>query len=351
MGFTGQKIDRVFLVYLNPDYVRRGEIDRIKLLEFTDVTTKVENIIDETKTEISSAFDLLNQAEIDLHSCTCLYKSSANHCDTFSFFNPDIKKPSIYELPRLSHEKRKELVNNGIFSLVDLPESYDLSKNQKIILRAAKSGIPQINHEAIQSFLGSLRFPLYFFDYETYMSGIPLIDHIRPYEQFPVQYSLHILYADGSLFHKEYLEPEARLPDRLLLRMKSHFGNQGNILSWHASFEKTINEKMSFVFPDNAVFLKDLNNRIVDLEKVFKTDYIDVRFEGSTSIKKVLPVIYPQLNYSELEIKDGSSAMEAWQRMLHTEPNEAKRIARSLLSYCRQDTLAMVEIYRFLTRL
>ena len=348
---TGQKIDRVFLIHLNPDYVRDGEIDPIKLLKFSDVTTKIENITDETKEEISSAIDLLNQAEIDIHGCSCMYKSSANHCDTFSLFNPNIKKPSIYELPRLSPEKRKELVNNGTLSLLDLPENYDLSTNQEIILQAAKSNIPQINHEAIKSFLSSLKFPLYFLDYETYMSGIPLINYIKPYEHFPIQYSLHKLCADGSLSHKEYLEPEARLPDHLLSRLKSHIGNQGNILSWHASFEKTINNNVARVFPEDALFLNDLNERTVDMEKVFKTDYVDARFEGSTSIKKVLPVLCPQLSYSDLDIQNGPSAMEAWQKMLNCEPNEAKHIAHSLLSYCKLDTFAMVEIYRFLTRL
>jgi len=41
--------------------------------------------------------------------------------------------------------------------------------------------------------------------------------------------------------------------------------------------------------------------------------------------------------------------MEAWERMLHAEPEKSEQIACSLLSYCERDTLAMVEIYRFLT--
>ena len=251
----------------------------------------------------------------------------------------------------LSSERRRKLVNKGIFSLLDLPENFDLSKNQKIVLRAAKSRVPQINYETIKSFLLSLRFPLYFFDYETFGSAVPIIDHIGPHEQFPVQYSLHILSKDGNLSHKEYLEREARLPDRLILQMMSDIGDQGNIVSWHASFEKTINQKMAVAFPDNATFLNDMNDRMVDLEKVFKTDYVDVRFDGSTSIKKVLPVICPKHDYKDLNIQDGSSAMGAWQRMINDNPNESERIARSLLSYCKRDTLAMVKIYLFLTRL
>ena len=106
---AGQKIDRAFIVHLNQDYVRRGEIDPIKLLEFADVTTRLEDIVDETKAEIYSAIDLLKQAKIDRDGCSCLYKSRANHCYTFPVFNPNIKKPSIYELPMLSSERRRKI--------------------------------------------------------------------------------------------------------------------------------------------------------------------------------------------------------------------------------------------------
>ncbi len=88
---------------------------------------------------------------------------------------------------------------------------------------------------------------------------------------------------------------------------------------------------------------------MVDLEDVFKTDYVDARCDGSTSIKKVLPVVCPHLDYSDLDVQDGSAAMEAWERMLNAEPEEAERIAGSLLRYCDRDTFAMVEIYRLLS--
>ena len=124
-----------------------------------------------------------------------------------------------------------------------------------------------------------------------------------------------------------------------------------SIISWHASFEKTRNREVAEAFPDKAEFLNDLNDRMVDLQDVFKSDYVDARFDGSTSIKKVLPVVCLHLDYSDLDVQDGSSAMEAWERMINAAPEEADGIARSLLNYCERDTFAMVEIYRFLNGL
>jgi len=85
-----------------------------------------------------------------------------------------------------------------------------------------------------------------------------------------------------------------------------------------------------------------------DLMAIFKTDYVDYRFHGSTSIKKVLPVLCPQFSYSNLEVQDGTMALDTWGRMVtDTNFNEDVTLTRkNLLAYCKLDTLAMVEIYK-----
>ncbi len=193
-----------------------------------------------------------------------------------------------------------------------------------------------------------LVFPVHFFDYETFASAVPLVDGARPHRHFPVQYSLHILDADGTHTHREFLEREARLPLRLVEQLQAHIGCRGGIVSWHASFEKTCNREMSAIYPDKAEFLNDLNDRTVDLEDVFKRDYVDIRFHGSTSIKSVLPVLCPELDYGDLVVQDGASAMAEWERMIRVESKEADRIAHALLCYCKRDTYALVKIHSFL---
>lgn len=344
---AGQDIDRVFLVHLNGEYVRDGPVDPEALFVFEDVTDRIENMTVETSKEIDAALAFLAN-EIDRDGCTCIEKSRGNHCDTFALFNPDIPSPSIYSLPRLSGKKRLDLLSKGIFELEAITDDYPLSENHRLIVEAAKQGEPQIDAAAIRAFLSALTFPLHFLDYETFASAIPRLDGTSPSKQFPVQYSLHILEEDGSASHREYLEREMCLPLRLIERMQADIGPVGSIVSWHASFEKPRNREMGRMFPDKAAFLDNLNDRMVDLEDVFKTDYVDTRFDGSTSIKKVLPVVCPELGYSDLDVQDGASSMEAWERMINEEPEEAERIAQALLSYCERDTLALVEIYRFL---
>ncbi|MDE0411519.1 MAG: DUF2779 domain-containing protein [Gammaproteobacteria bacterium] len=347
---SGRNIDHVFLVHLNKEYVRDGLVDPESLLIFVDVTDKVENIMAETVIEVDTALAFLS-SEVNMDGCTCIEKSRGNHCDTFKLFNPDIPSPSIYSLPRLNAQKRRDLLTMGILGLDAIADDYPLSENQRLVVEASKQAKPQINVAAIREFITALTFPLYFFDYETFASAVPLFDGASPHKQIPVQYSLHILKQDGSLTHRKYLEREACMSIRLIEQMQTDIGPTGDIISWHASFEKTQNLTLAEAFPSKAAFLNSLNDRTVDLEDVFKTDYVDARFDGSTSIKKVLPVICPHLDYSDLEIQDGASSMEAWKRMIDAEPEEAERVARMLLSYCERDTYSMVEIYRFLSRI
>ena len=347
---AGQVIDHVFLAHLNGDYVRDGEIDPGAMLIFADITEAVDEIAAETSAEIDAALEFL-RADHDMAGCSCAEKTRANHCDAFSVFNADVPTPSIYSLPRLRANRISELRSMGVVELQDVPEDYSLSENQRLVVDSAKAGGPLVDKAAISNFLSDLTFPLYFFDYETFSSAVPLLDGTSPHMHFPAQYSLHTLDSNGSLDHKEYLEREARLPDRLVERMQEDIGPTGSIISWHKSFEETRNRELAKRYPEKADFLNNLNERMLDLEDVFKSDYVDARFDGSTSIKKVLPVVCPHLDYKELEVQDGASAMEAWQRMINAELDEAEKIANDLLEYCERDTFAMVEIYRFLVGL
>lgn len=350
---AGQKIDGVSIIHVNGNYVRQGHVVPDQLLAIEDVTVQARAMQSETEQEIERAINLLALDEIDQSSCDCRAKSRANHCDAFAHFNVDVPEPSIYSLPRLSEKKRGELLDMGILDLRDVPEDYGLSGPQLAVVASLKAGAPQIDITAITDFIGVLKYPLYFFDYETYASAIPVIDGISPYEHLPVQYSLHVLSESGDLTHFDYLAEKAHLPLELVENLRRHIGDTGNVVSWHATFEKTRNKELAARYPDHADFLLGLNERMVDPEDLFKTAYVDARFNGYTSIKKVLPVICPELSYAELDVQDGTGAMEAWERLVDPNTTDAERrqIAIALRRYCELDTFAMVEIFRFLQRL
>jgi len=204
-----------------------------------------------------------------------------------------------------------------------------------------------INRKGIDNRLKSLKFPLHFYDYETYASAIPKLDDLKPHQHLPFQVSVHTLNENGKLTHFEYLLEKMEMPDGMISEMKDFTNQQGTFISWHASFENSRNKDMMVLMPHHGKYLSFINKHTFDLEEIFKKDYVDYRFHGSTSIKKVLPVLCPQFSYTELEVQDGTMALDTWGRMvLDQNFEEDKKITKSnLLEYCKLDTMAMVEIY------
>lgn len=349
---AGYQVASISIIHVNGDYIRKGEINVSEFLTCVDVTVQARSIIDETRAEITDALWLLSQDEIDRNGCSCRLKSRSNHCDGFAHFNPDVPLQSIYCLPRLSDKKRRELLDMGCIALKDVPDDFQLSPQQTAVLQSAKTVQNQINDDGICAFINRLAYPLYFFDYETFCSAVPFTDGVKPHQHIPIQYSLHCLSRDGSCTHYEFLVMNRVLPEELILAMKSHIGPVGNVISWYDTFEKTRNKEMALMFPEHADFLHDINDRMVNLEDVFKVDYVDIGFKGSTSIKKVLPVVCPGLTYADLSVQDGTGAMEVWATMTAPDTSEAKKaeLRSQLLDYCKLDTFAMMALFEFLLR-
>jgi hypothetical protein len=86
-----------------------------------------------------------------------------------------------------------------------------------------------------------------------------------------------------------------------------------------------------------------------DLMSITKSGlYVDSRFEGSNSIKKVLPVMVPELSYKDQAIQQGVAASTSWDMLTNPKTPKKKReqLKKDMLAYCERDTIAMVEIYK-----
>lgn len=247
--------------------------------------------------------------------------------------------------------KAKKFAEQGITSLLDVPES-ELSPTQKPVRSAAERGEPVINLPGIRAFLDQLEWPLYFYDYETVAAPIPRADGHSPRQQIPVQFSLHRLDEDGTQTHSEYLCMSDGDQEALILQLIETIGPNGSLIAWNKQFEVGCNNLLGKLYPEHVGFLHDMSNRTFDLMDPFKTDYVDIAFQGSTSIKKVLPVLCPDLSYNDDAVHDGGMAVAAWVQMVENiNEHKRKRLERELKDYCELDSLAMVRIYQFLSQL
>lgn len=352
MSQVGIPIDQAYIVHLNKDFKKNGEIELFELFTTTDVTETVTLEYNEVEIEAGMALEFLKDKNVDLSSCNCLYSSRRNHCSSFSVLNPDIPDYSIHDISRISAKHLRQLVDALVINIWDIPEDFKLTQNQKTQVELEKSQKPEINIESIKQSLGELEYPLIFLDYETYVSAIPKVEGFSPHQHIPFQVSVHILNSNRDLNHFEYLADNIEnAPLELIEFLLETIPSKGTLISWHASFENTRNKQISEIYPEYSRFLLDLNHRTFDLESIFKDDYRHPGFNGKTSIKKVLPVLCPEFSYKNLDIQSGTEAMESWHRTIFDEElEESERviIQKSLLEYCELDTLAMVKIFKHL---
>jgi len=347
----GMDIGECYIVHLNRNYIRKGDLDLIKLFVFEEVSEKLNEVYSEVSFLIGEALKLLKQDDLVINSCSCLYKSAGQRCDCFAKFNPQVPEYSTAHIIR--GKKLAELVNNNIFDPKDIPGDFKLTEPQRIKVELQKSGNPVIDVVSIRETLGKLQYPLYFLDYETLLKPIPQLDGYNPNSQIVFQYSLHIMQENGEIEHREYLACDlASSTSELVKSLRKDIGNKGSVLVWYEPFEKTRNKELGELHPEYEVFFNDINNRVYDLMKIFKKDYLMPEFKGSASIKKVLPVLVPELSYKELVVQDGTMAMSAWEKMLEVDDGEERqKLRKNLLDYCKLDTWAMVKIFEIINDL
>lgn len=353
---SGLKIGKLYVIHVNNQYIRKGEINPKELLIIENVTEQVEELIDKTNSDIQSAceiLDLTNEPAVEiLKQCHNPYD-----CEFIDYCWQDIPEDSIYNIARyLSEEKLKTLLEQGILQIKDIPD--DVITDEKGILhyQAAKNEQVYIDKTAIKEELKKLKYPLYFLDYETFGSTIPLFDGYRPHQNMPFQYSLGIKKSlEGSLEYYEYLSKEwGDTASGVAESLKKQIGDQGNVIVWCAGFEKGRNEEMAEHYPEYKEFFQNINERIYDLMGIFKQGYyVHKDFHASASLKKVLPVMVPRLSYQDLAIQEGETASLRWRTMVdpNTPQKEREKIYDDLLKYCRLDTLAMAEILKILEKI
>ena len=345
-------VNKTYLVRVNSDYRREGEIDLNQLFIIEDMEHEIAKREDEVYELRSDAWPTLRLETMpaDEH---CFNPGT---CSYPAICFPNLPDYPIYDLSRGSKKQYRELIDMGIQSVKDIPDPFKLTSKQKAQIQSARSGQPIIKHEAIKKQLDSLEYPLYFLDYETYAEALPMYDHYGPYQQITTQFSIHVAESSDSedSKHYEFLAREKNDPaPELAKALCDVIGETGTIIVWNKGFECGRNEELAVLVPEYAEQLASINKRTFDLMEIFsKGLYVDYQFHGSASIKKVLPILAPKLSYKTLEIGEGATAMIKWREMVYGDMTDEERdaIANNLLTYCKLDTWAMVEIWRELKR-
>lgn len=356
MAYTVCVLRRAGLLVLGADLVRlsrdwrQGMSDR-ELFVISDQT----ELVFERADELHAELDAIRQDILGEERPHPEWKWACRNCTLFasSCVGKDVPDP-VFALPRLREARFQELITAGFRSINEIPDEMQLSDQQRLVARAMSEARPLIDHDVVSSGLAEIKSPTGHLDFETAKTAIPVWPDVMCHEQIATQYSIHTTDKPGvDVEHREYLADHRRDCRRELAeRLIDDLRDCATVTSY-SPFEKRIIRELASRFPDLAVDLTDIINRIVDLEPILRRGYIHPRFEGRSSIKVVTPVVAPDLSYEGLEISDGDAAMTAFARMMQgmISEEEVEQLRRDLLAYCRVDTLAMVRLHAFLHNL
>ncbi len=341
---AGIRVDGCYLMHLNTQYVfLGGELNLDEMFALDNMTEEVLARRVLVQQQLQEMWDVLKKpTSPDIAPDGHCYQPY--ECPFWNHCTKDKSPRWVFYLPG-SSKLRKIWIEEEIETIDEIPDHIQLSEIQQHV----KANVEWIS-PLLRARLQSVRYPVHHLDFETFMPAIPVFPYTRPYRPIPFQWSNHIEYEDGTVVHEHFLCVDGRDPrEELAQKLLASLGERGSVCVY-SEYERFLLFALGDFLPHLKPALNKVVRRLWDLLAVIQQQYYHPEFEGSFSIKNVLPALVPQLAYDDLAIQNGAVAAVMYQKMVFSETDlmERARIAQALEEYCGRDTWAMVELRRVL---
>ncbi len=345
---AGVNVTEGNLVLLDRTYLWEGaEYDLNRLFVRVDITDDVQKLEDEIEEEAKRLWAILS----DLQVPEAPINTHCKKCDYKDYCLKDLPGDDLIYMAMARRSHVDKWRSAGYQTISDLPWSAISDVRMRPTHHVVTTGEPWISVD-LAAALNEIVFPAAFIDFESCSTAIPPYVGTAPYEHVCFQWSAHLLAGpESEPVHCEFLQRDASDPRAEFCRTLWEAVGDTKTLVTYSLAEKTLVKKMAQAgIPFAAELLERLETATVDLEKLVAENICLPEFKFRTSIKNVLPALVPGMSYEDLSIGDGSAAMTAFRRMVDSTTGEGEKetIAADLVTYCRQDTLAMVEVYKAL---
>ncbi|MGB6625483.1 MAG: DUF2779 domain-containing protein, partial [Candidatus Acidiferrales bacterium] len=286
------------LAHVSRDYVYEGgSIDASRFFRIRNLTRQVERLQPKLTVQLRSEFRVLAMTEAPNipagRQC-----SDPFTCEFFDHCNPPIPEDHILRLPRIHASTVAKLVALGVQSIHDIPENYPLTERLRRACASVQKGEPWYSPE-LKDELGKLKYPIYFADFETVNPALPRFAGMRPYDQIPFQWSVHVQRQPGAVpEHLEFLATDRNDPRQAFIsELCDALGDRGSIVVYHQQFESTRLSELASWLPEFSGRVTKIQRRLWDLLPIVR-DHVDhPAFGGSYSLKSVLPALVPGMSY------------------------------------------------------
>ena len=350
----GLKINSCYLMHLNNEYVRKGDIEVKKILtydlidEIVDIPLSI-SLIDELIPQVRKLVSLKQEPNIP-------FSKSCKECIFHDYCTRNLPENNISEICKVRADTAYENINAGVITVQDYLNTGKrfTSKRQKVQVQSILTNQNRIVDKLeITKFLNSISYPLYHLDFETMNEGIPPFDGARPYEQIPFQYSLHIERKKGGPYdHKEFLGDKLNCDYELAKQLLEDIPPHICLIAYHKSTEVNIIKNLGKKYPELEEELLKRVEHVVDLMDPFaQGHFYDMKQGKSNSIKYTMPALCPHMEnafHNLPVVHNGGEALSMFPRLVKMTGKEYEETRNGMLKYCELDTLSMVEILKIL---
>ena len=347
----GLKISRAGILHINNQYVYDGlRLDLKALFVFKDLSDQIKAMQPEIPHRLAALKAILANSDApDIQPSRHCSKPYA--CEFWDHCTKDMPEFWVFDINGISQTRLNELARLGIEKISDIPDTFPLGEIQNRIRTSVINQQDAISDE-LKAELDKMQYPIHFLDFETVAPAVPRYADTRPYQTLPFQWSDHILDEDGQLVHREYLCSEDKDPRQEFTHTLIKALETAGSIVIYTSYETGVLNSLIEHFPQHADELQSFIGRFIDLHAIIRNNYYHPKFYGSFSLKSVLPALLPEMTYDTLAIQDGIQAALEYQRMIDSSAasEEKDRIRKDLLTYCGQDTLAMVKMREVLLK-
>jgi hypothetical protein len=280
-------------------------------------------------------------------------------CDFMSYCWSAFQAEEILQLSGLNIEAKLALIDKGYRQVAEIP-------SQLLPYDRPKAQADQNRHLSAElgKWLNGLQFPIVFFDIEFLQLVVPVFEGTHPYESIPFMLSAHqITDANEPSTHQLAMlgigeHPFVDMAKALVALVAA----AGSILTYDAAAElRTMHKMVNHLllhkpFPEYQQVADDLLlaiTKVKDLRHPFLNLWISLPEIGaSNSLKKVLPVMCPGQDFSDLDVNDGFAAARQCEIIFHQPVGEEREMAiKKLNAYAERDTWAMYSVWKALNLL
>src|ERR1022692_2518691 len=186
---SGLDLASVNLAHVNRDYVfDGGSIDPRKFFKIRNLTRRIARLAPKLTFQLRAEFTVLNMPKApDL--LTGRHCTEPVRCEFFDRCNPPRPHDYVGYLPRIQASAVEELEEMGVESIRDIPDDFPLNERQRRAATCVQTGKPWFDPELGKA-VESLRYPLYFADFESVNLAVPRFSGMRAYDQLCFQWSV-----------------------------------------------------------------------------------------------------------------------------------------------------------------